>query len=91
MNEVLDVFNTHDFYDSDDTTDVNCKINSATNSTLTVLTYQLNMYLSYIFHSSYPIAAFFLTLLEKLIFPSKNYNICSMLLHIFQSVVTTFG
>ena len=79
MNEVLDVFNTHDFYASDDTNDVNCKINSATNSTLTV------------FICHYTIAALFLALLEKLIFQSKNYNICSMLLHIFQSVVTTFG
>ena len=41
MNEVLDIFNTHDFYASDDTNDVNCKINSAANSTLTVSTYQL--------------------------------------------------
>ena len=46
MNEVLDVFNTHDFYASDDTNDVNCKINFATNSTVTVFICHLTKYLS---------------------------------------------
>ena len=46
MNEVLDIFNTHDFYASDDTNDVNCKINSANNSTLTVFICQLTKYQS---------------------------------------------